>query len=53
MDHRDNEVLTGPLDPQVRDLIVAETHGNPLALPSGPSLAHLAGGFGLPGPQYG
>src|SRR6201999_3300244 len=25
-------VLTGPLDAQVRDLILAETHGNPLAL---------------------
>jgi DNA-binding CsgD family transcriptional regulator len=44
--------LTGPLDAQVRDLIVAETHGNPLALlelPRGLSPAQLAGGFGLPG----
>ena len=43
--------LTGPLDEQVRDLIVAETHGNPLALlelPRGLTLAELAGGFGLP-----
>ena len=27
-----DSVLAGPLDPRVRDLIVAETHGNPLAL---------------------
>jgi DNA-binding CsgD family transcriptional regulator len=40
------------LDEQVRDRIVAETHGNPLALlelPRGLSPAQLAGGFGLPG----
>jgi DNA-binding CsgD family transcriptional regulator len=44
--------LAGPLDPQVRDMIVAETRGNPLALlelPRGLSPAELAGGFGLPG----
>jgi hypothetical protein len=44
--------LTGPLDARVRDLIVAETRGNPLALlelPRGLSPADLAGGFGLPG----
>jgi DNA-binding CsgD family transcriptional regulator len=43
--------LPGPLDARVRDLIVAETHGNPLALlelPRGLSPAQLAGGFGLP-----
>jgi DNA-binding CsgD family transcriptional regulator len=43
--------LTGPLDPQVRDQIVAETHGNPLALvelPRGLTAQQLAGGFGLP-----
>ena len=43
--------LAGPLDTQVRDLIVAETRGNPLALlelPRGLTLAELAGGFGLP-----
>jgi DNA-binding CsgD family transcriptional regulator len=43
--------LAGPLDEQVRDLIVAETRGNPLALlevPEGLSPAELAGGFGLP-----
>ena len=35
-----------------RDLIVAETRGNPLALlelPRGLTPAELAGGFGLPG----
>ncbi|HZB21615.1 MAG TPA: AAA family ATPase, partial [Blastococcus sp.] len=43
--------LTGALDPRVRDRIVAESHGNPLALlelPQGHSPADLAGGFGLP-----
>ena len=47
-----DSVLTGPLDPRVRDLIVAETHGNPLALLELPRVlttAELAGGFGLPG----
>jgi DNA-binding CsgD family transcriptional regulator len=44
-------VITGPLDEQVRDRIVAETRGNPLALlelPRGSTAAELAGGFGLP-----
>src|SRR3984957_6750398 len=44
--------LAGPVDERVRDLIVAETRGNPLALlelPHGLSPAELAGGFGLPG----
>src|SRR6202453_2556266 len=44
--------LTGPVDERVRDLIVAETRGNPLALlelPRGLAPAELAGGFGLPG----
>jgi DNA-binding CsgD family transcriptional regulator len=43
--------LTGPLDAQVRDRIVAETGGNPLALlelPRGLTPAELAGGFALP-----
>jgi len=43
--------LVGPLDTQVRDLIVSETGGNPLALlelPSGLTPLQLAGGFGLP-----
>jgi len=47
-----DSVLSGPLDGRVRDLIVAETRGNPLALlelPRGLSPAELAGGFGLPG----
>jgi hypothetical protein len=47
-----DSVLTGPLDARVRDLIVAETRGNPLALlelPRGLALGKLAGGFGLPG----
>ena len=40
-----------PLDARVRDRIVAETRGNPLALlelPRGLTPAELAGGFGLP-----
>ena len=43
--------LAGPLDARVRDLIIAETRGNPLALlelPRGLNPAELAGGFGLP-----
>jgi DNA-binding CsgD family transcriptional regulator len=46
-----DEALPGPLDVRVRDLIVAETRGNPLALlelPRGLSPTELAGGFGLP-----
>jgi DNA-binding CsgD family transcriptional regulator len=47
-----DSVLTGPLDAQVRDRIVAEARGNPLALLElvrGVSPTELAGGFGLPG----
>lgn len=47
-------VIRGPLDEQVRDQIIAEAHGNPLAILELPrSLAHgeLAGGFGLPAAQ--
>ena len=47
-----DSALAGPLDDRVRDLIVAETQGNPLALlelPRGLTPAELAGGFGLPG----
>jgi DNA-binding NarL/FixJ family response regulator len=43
--------MNGPLDRHVRDRIVAETRGNPLALlelPRGMTPAQLAGGFGLP-----
>jgi DNA-binding CsgD family transcriptional regulator len=46
-----DSVLTAPLDAQVRDRIVAETRGNPLALlelPRGMTAGELAGGFGLP-----
>ena len=42
--------LTGPLDAQVRDRIIADTHGNPLALlelPRGLTSAQLTGGFGV------
>jgi DNA-binding CsgD family transcriptional regulator/tetratricopeptide (TPR) repeat protein len=47
-----DSVLTWPLDSQVRDQIVGETRGNPLALLElvrGSTPADLAGGFGLPG----
>lgn len=45
-------VIPTPLDNRIRDQIIAETGGNPLALvelPRGLSPAELAGGFGLPG----
>jgi DNA-binding CsgD family transcriptional regulator len=45
-------LLDGPLDARVRDQIVAEARGNPLALlelPRTLSVAELAGGFGWPG----
>ena len=45
-------VLTGPLDERVRDQLVSEARGNPLALlelPRGMTPAELAGGFGLAG----
>ena len=44
-------VLRVPLDDRVRERLVAETRGNPLALlelPRGLTPAELAGGFGLP-----
>jgi DNA-binding CsgD family transcriptional regulator len=44
--------IPGPLDERVRDRIIAEMRGNPLALlelPQGLTYAELAGGFGLPG----
>jgi DNA-binding CsgD family transcriptional regulator len=43
--------LTGPLEPRIRDQIVAETRGNPLALlelPRSLTATELAGGFTLP-----
>jgi hypothetical protein len=46
-----DSALTAPLDARVRDLIIAESQGNPLALlelPRGLGPAELAGGFGLP-----
>ena len=50
-----DSALAGPLDARVRDLIIAETRGNPLALlelPRGLTPAELAGGFGLPGTAH-
>ncbi len=47
-------VLPGRLDERVRDRIIAESGGNPLALlelPRGVTAAELAGGFGVTGPQ--
>ena len=46
-----DSLITGPLDPRVRDRILAEAAGNPLALlelPRGGSPAALAGGFASP-----
>lgn len=43
--------LRVPLDERMRERLIAETHGNPLALlelPRGLTSADLAGGFGLP-----
>jgi hypothetical protein len=45
-------VVTGPMDERVRERIIAETGGNPLALlelPRALTPAELAGGFGVPG----
>ena len=55
LDNRDAQALLGsalgvPLDERVREQLVAETRGNPLALlelPRGLTPAELAGGFGL------
>jgi DNA-binding CsgD family transcriptional regulator len=44
--------LTGPLDARVRDRVIADTHGNPLALlelTRGLTPAQLTGGFGVRG----
>ena len=46
-----DSAIPGGLDDLVRDRIVTETRGNPLALlelPRGAPTAELAGGFGLP-----
>lgn len=46
-----DSALPGPMDEGVRDRVVAESRGNPLALlelPRGLTPAELAGGFGLP-----
>jgi DNA-binding CsgD family transcriptional regulator len=46
-----DSALAGPLDARVREQIIADTGGNPLALlelPRGLTAAQLAGGFGLP-----
>ncbi|PQE00433.1 LuxR family transcriptional regulator [Mycobacterium sp. EPG1] len=46
-----DSALLGPLDAEVRDQLIAETRGNPLALlqlPQRLSVLELAGGFGLP-----
>jgi DNA-binding CsgD family transcriptional regulator len=45
-----NRVMPAGLDQRIRDRIVAETHGNPLALlelPRGLSVTEMAGGLGL------
>ncbi len=45
------DAIPGRLDARVRDRMVAETRGNPLALlelPRGLTMAELAGGFALP-----
>jgi DNA-binding CsgD family transcriptional regulator len=47
-----DSALAGPMDARVRDQVVAEAAGNPLALlelPRGMTPGELAGGFGLPG----
>jgi DNA-binding CsgD family transcriptional regulator len=47
-----DSALTGPMDAGVREQILSETRGNPLALvelPRGLTPAELAGGFGLTG----
>ena len=49
-----DSVVPGRLEARVRDRIVAETRGNPLALlelPRGLTAAELAGGFGRPDAQ--
>ena len=58
LDYDDARVLlmsavAGPMDPRVRERIIAEARGNPLALlelPRSMSAAELAGGFDRPAP---
>ena len=48
-------VLSGQVDARVRDRIVAEAGGNPLALlelPRSLTGAELSGGFGMPGASH-
>ena len=48
------EYLPGPLDSAVRDQIIMESHGHPLALlelARGSNITALAGGFGVPASQ--
>jgi DNA-binding CsgD family transcriptional regulator len=48
-----SSVVASPLDPRVRERILAEARGNPLALlelPRSMSAAELSGGFGRPAP---
>jgi DNA-binding CsgD family transcriptional regulator len=48
-------VLPGTIDARIRDQLIAETQGNPLALLELPltlTPAQLAGGFGLPGAAH-
>ncbi len=50
-----SSVIPAPLDERVRDRIIAETHGNPLALlelPRGFTVAELAGGYALPATSH-
>jgi len=49
-----DSVLVAPIDELVRDQIISESRGNPLALlelPRGMTPPELAGGFGLPAPM--
>ncbi|MDX6628992.1 MAG: hypothetical protein QOH00_1238 [Gaiellales bacterium] len=49
-----DSAIHGRLDERVRERMIAETRGNPLALlelPRGLTPAEMAGGFGLPGAQ--
>jgi DNA-binding CsgD family transcriptional regulator len=46
-----DSVLSAPIDDQIRDRLIAEARGNPLALvelPRGLTAAEMAGGYGLP-----